>query len=511
MLQTMFNNTELLDKIREAQPSPPGVYMSHEDGTYFKENEFLSAVGELKLSLILYVDEIEIANPLGTARKIHKFCAVYWILANVPSKYRSSLHIIQLALLCKVTGVQRCGYESVFSPLLQDLRTLEQDGIFIETVGQCIRSIVLCVAADNLAAHGLTGFVQCFRGQYVCRFCCCTTDQLSSEVSDGEFSMRTKACHDVHVQNVLQGDGATHFGVKSACALSNALQHFHPITGFPPDILHNFSEGIVPTELALCISEMMCCKYFALEYLTMKIHTFPYQHSGRLDKPQPIPKTFEAKLSIGGNGHENATLLKLLPLMVGSKVPEGDGAWAILMDLKEDVQLVLSPSFTDESIQYMQTKISDHRQVLREVFPGFQLRPKHHYVEHYPELTKCFGPLVHLWTMRFEGKHCFFKRVIHDTHNFKNILKTLATRHQEMMAYHLSVPSFFRPHIQTASVTSVPVCTLPLVAKGFIDTQTDSQNIYSTSKVQSMQKECLSLQVTLEDFQNLAELNRYCL
>uniref|UniRef100_A0A8D3CDV8 Uncharacterized protein n=1 Tax=Scophthalmus maximus TaxID=52904 RepID=A0A8D3CDV8_SCOMX len=85
--------------------------------------------------------------------------------------------------------------------------------------------------------------------------------------------------------------------------------------------------------------------------------------------------------------------------------------------------------------------------------------------------------------MRFEGKHRFFKRVIHDTHNFKNVLKTLATRHQHMMAYHFSAPSFFRPHTQASSVTSVQVATLPQVAKDFIETKTDSQNIYSTSKV----------------------------
>ena len=102
----------------------PEMYMTHEDGTYFKEEG-----EELKLSLILYVDDTELANPLGTARKIHTLCAVYWLLASVPSKYRPSLHVIQLALLCN---------QSVLSPLLKDLRTPEQDGIFNETVGQCV-------------------------------------------------------------------------------------------------------------------------------------------------------------------------------------------------------------------------------------------------------------------------------------------------------------------------------------------------------------------------------------
>ncbi|KAF0028000.1 hypothetical protein F2P81_019087 [Scophthalmus maximus] len=134
MLQTMFKNTDLMDKIQETKPSPPGMYMSHEDGTYLKGNQLLSEAGELKLSLILYVDDIELANPLGTSRKIHKLCAVYWLLGNVPSQYRSNLHVIQLALLCKVPDLQKCGYQSVLSPLLKDLCTLEEDGIFIETV-----------------------------------------------------------------------------------------------------------------------------------------------------------------------------------------------------------------------------------------------------------------------------------------------------------------------------------------------------------------------------------------
>lgn len=56
----MFSNTDLLEKIKENKPSPPGVYISHEDGTYFQRNPQLSDGGELKFSLILYVDEIEL-------------------------------------------------------------------------------------------------------------------------------------------------------------------------------------------------------------------------------------------------------------------------------------------------------------------------------------------------------------------------------------------------------------------------------------------------------------------
>jgi hypothetical protein len=74
--------------------------------------------------------------------------------------------------------------------------------------------------------------------------------------------------------------------------------------------------------------------------------------------------------------------------------------------------------------------------------------------------------------MRFEGKHRFFKRVIHDTQNFKNVVKTLATRHQHMVAYYLSAPSFIKPHQQASNVSSVLVSVLPGVAKQYIKQKT---------------------------------------
>lgn len=135
----------------------------------------------------------------------------------------------------------------------------------------------------------------------------------------------------------------------------------------------------MPVELALCLQEMIRLKYFTLDFLNTKICTFPYKGTDKFDKPKPIPKTFMAKKTIGGYAHENAALIRLLPFLIGSLVPEGDYAWEVLMDLKDIVELSLSPIFTEETICYLQSKITDHREVLSEVFPQFTLKPKHHY------------------------------------------------------------------------------------------------------------------------------------
>ena len=39
------------------------------------------------------------------------------------------------------------------------------------------------------------------------------------------------------------------------------------------------------------------------------------------------------------------------------------------------------------------------------------------------------------WCMRFEGKHSYFKNLSHRVSCFKNIPKTLANRHQNMICY----------------------------------------------------------------------------
>lgn len=68
-------------------------------------------------------------------------------------------------------------------------------------------------------------------------------------------------------------------------------------------------------------------------------------------------------------------------------------------------------------------------------------------------------------------------------HNFKNILKTLTIRHQNMAAYHLHAPLFFKQEIRTSRVDSVLVSSLHQVALAHIRSQTSSDTIYTTTAV----------------------------
>lgn len=86
--------------------------------------------------------------------------------------------------------------------------------------------------------------------------------------------------------------------------------------------------------------------------------------------------------------------------MICSTVPDEEQAWQLLITLKDVVELVMPPTHTDESIGHLDSLIAEHRNRLGIVFPQQKLIPKHHIVEHYPQLIK--GPVVSFWMMRFE-------------------------------------------------------------------------------------------------------------
>lgn len=159
------------------------------------------------------------------------------------------------------------------------------------------------------------------------------------------------------------------------------------------------------------MSILISKKYFSLEHLNKSILGFPNKWSDKTNKPHAIPHTFSK--TIRGNAHENWALLRFLPFIIGPLVLEDDKACQILMALKYVVELLVAPTHTEEPIAYLECKR------YQELFPHMHLLPKYHYLGPYPALIRKFGPLVSLWTMRFEAKHSYFKQTIRHSNCFK--------------------------------------------------------------------------------------------
>lgn len=197
-----------------------------------------------------------------------------------------------------------------------------------------------------------------------------------------------------------------------------------------------------------------------MDTLNKAIEDFPYKWTDKTNRPHSVPLIHASRRTIGGNAHKNWTLIRFFPLLPGQKVPTDEPAWKLLADLKDIVEVVVSPVQTQESIAYLNFKSNSVLRDLKEIFPESRFLPKHHFLEHYPYLICEFGPLVALWTMRFEAKHSFFKRVVRHTTCFKNVLLSLAQRHQFLMAHHLHMLSLPESPLEVANVSSLPTDVL---------------------------------------------------
>jgi hypothetical protein len=121
--------------------------------------------------------------------------------------------------------------------------------------------------------------------------------------------------------------------------------------------------------------------------------------------------------------------------MLHDLVDHNDKVYQLLLLLRYVVYYIMAPALSFGQVACMKTMIDDYIERRQELFSHVPLRPKHHYMSHYPWLTLKFGPLVRLWTLRFEAKHQYFKRCIRNSHNFVNLSYMLARRHQLLQAY----------------------------------------------------------------------------
>lgn len=115
-LQQLFDRKDVVEKVFEnykAQQSnrvtgEQHTYKTSQDGSYFQENSFLSG-DKLRILVSLYIDDIEICNPLGTSRRKYKLCGIYWTLNNLPPGSHLSLSSIYLEVLCKTDDMNKFG------------------------------------------------------------------------------------------------------------------------------------------------------------------------------------------------------------------------------------------------------------------------------------------------------------------------------------------------------------------------------------------------------------------
>lgn len=197
--------------------------------------------------------------------------------------------------------------------------------------------------------------------------------------------------------------------------------------GLLPDIMHDLLEGALQYEVKLMLKSMIeDDEYFTLgiiithysdwivlnSYSNYSIETFNVRmvntelgYMEIKDKPTPITDT-----TISSSGHtlkqsgrferhdffsylnmlckaaQMWLLGRLLPLVIGDMVPTGDGKWENFLRVMRIVDLLFSPTITEDLVGYLSRMIEEHHQEFTVLYPNNSVIPKMHFMIHMPRL-----------------------------------------------------------------------------------------------------------------------------
>lgn len=202
-----------------------------------------------------------------------------------------------------------------------------------------------------------------------------------------------------------------------------------------PCLAHDLFEGIFKTVIPKVMQYIISKKgYFDMKVLNRRIIQFKCKGRDAHDPPKP----FKSMDKLNGNAVQNWSLVRLLPLMIGDLIiDKNDPVWQLFLLLKEITEYVCAPKITMNQVAYLETIIRNYLsnlQNLSDCLPQCFIS-KQHFLRHFPTLISRFGPLIRLFTLRFESKHVFFKRVARACRSFVNITYTLARKYMCKFAY----------------------------------------------------------------------------
>ena len=458
-LQALLKHDDVLAEVFHGNRSTDGIFRDYVDGKNCNNNNLFSSL-LTSLKIQLYGDDFGCANPLGNKQKKCKIFAIYFSLLNINVAFRSKLDNIQLVILCPSLLAKKYGYPQVLSPLLGDIRKLETSGISIVFEDNLLHfwGSVSLFSADNLSAHGIGGFYENFSTvDKICRFCMCSRKNLD-DTDITNFMTRTPKGYLNQVSAIEANPQLSKlYGVKENSCL-NGLKFFHVIDGLPPDVGHDFFEGVVPEVLRVVVVSLIQDGLFSLEDLNLAINNFKYASCDKANKPQTIHAKTLANLKFKYTACEQWNFIRLFPLMIGNKIEEDNLKWHVVLLLLEVVNDVCSRSFSEVDILILHDKIVSFLDLYKEVFPCESFKPKFHYLLHYSEQIRLTGPPIAKWCMRFEAKHQYFKEIRARTKNTINLCKTLALRHQAKMYLYLRNDEILlhnRPHVYHSTTNDI--------------------------------------------------------
>lgn len=372
-----------------------GVHQKFCCGKVYKKNDF-HRNNEHTIRLQLYYDDFTLTNSKNN--KTIKLGAIYLQLENLPSFFTSHIDNIHLVALFHTVDLKNFGesFNSILYPIIEDIKELEEDGIFINN--QIMRGTLVTLSADNQALHTALGFLESHSSNYYCHHCKMRKDQASMCVTENENLLRTTEEYRTFFENKrkVYEKGVEAKGWKRYTYI-DTLKHFDIQKHMTIDIMHDLAEGSIPLTIKKFLQKAIALRIISLDVINEIIVNFDYGFILRNDKPTEI----NFNDGLGNSASQKLVLFLNFPFIFPKLVthPLLQNHWLVMKNLIAITKICLKPVINDRDLNdlsiYIQTYLENYLE-----FYDSTLIPKQHFLTHYVRVIQEVGPPLTMWTMR---------------------------------------------------------------------------------------------------------------
>ena len=440
LVKNLLSNEEYKKLIEPDTSIKKDVLRSCEDGSFVKENKLVQECGKNCILFMVYFDEANLTDT-SSARPT-KMGMFYIIIINIHPRHRSKLMCINLCLTVEADLMNAYEMDDILTPILNDIKTFE-NGVEMPD-GSTTYGTLLAVIADNLGAHKIGGFKEGFTASHCCRVCMADLGKVRSMTREDTSLLRTIEEYTEQINKLESAKTmnskkqlSREYGINRGC-IFNELNHYHVLSGLPPDIFHDVLEGSLLRTLQLLLARCLLGekKIMSLQEFNDKLMEFDYGYSET--KPSIIlVQHLKDEANLHQTGMQIWYLAIFVPFILGPDIDEDDEYYQNYLLLLEITSLAFAHEISLTMIGYWKIIIDEYLTTFLRLYET-HLTPKQHFLVHYPSLTVKFGPLYHFNTLRLEAKHQFFKDLMRKNKCFKNPSLSMAKQHQLYQSYILS-------------------------------------------------------------------------
>ncbi|EFN65579.1 hypothetical protein EAG_11055, partial [Camponotus floridanus] len=193
------------------------AYKNMVQGSLWNFIKTVANPNKIILPLILYFDDLKIDNPLESHAGYYKIGCLYYNIPTIPLKYSSYLENIFISTFISTLfyNSDRCHYgnTTVLKHILNELKILENNGLYIKNDNQHIYFAFCFMTGDNLSIHSILGLTESFSSNY-CKFCLADKNLTKKLITEQSNLLRLKNEYVYYLEN-------KNFGIKERCIFND--------------------------------------------------------------------------------------------------------------------------------------------------------------------------------------------------------------------------------------------------------------------------------------------------